>query len=90
MPRCAASFVHAVLIIPVPPMNRTFMEEVVAGTWAASPVESAPNLWQKALRLGRGATLCRSRAVAMRLGHAEYEERLHGGYVVGLERACRA
>ena len=53
MPRCAASFVHAVLIIPVPPMNRTFMEEVVAGTWAMRPGENAPNLWQKAQRLGR-------------------------------------
>ncbi len=44
MPRCAASFVQAVLMIPVPPMNRTFMKEFVAGRLAARPAKNAPNL----------------------------------------------
>jgi len=48
MPCCAASFVHAVLMIPVPPMNRTFMKVFVTGRVAAKPAKNAANLWQKA------------------------------------------
>jgi len=39
------------------------------------------------IAVGRGATVGRSREVAMRLGNAEYDERHHGGYVVELVRA---
>jgi len=46
MPRCAASFVQAVLMIPVPPINRTFIKELVAGTLAAGPAKNAPSLSQ--------------------------------------------
>jgi len=42
IPRCAANFVHAVLIVPVPPMNNTFIPPFVTGTSLVAPPEIAP------------------------------------------------